>query len=315
MLECENGAYYTGLTDDVTRRFGEHLRGTAKAKYTRSFRPVRIARCWRLAGSRGDAQRVERAIQGLGRRAKEELVADPGLLPGIIGGWAGPAPEIAAYDAAPDNGEGHDVTCYLPVPGDTDGNPYLGEVMSLIRAARRDGREALVRALGEKRSELISRYAFSIPTPDIVREIARLSPLVEIGAGSGYWARCLRAAGADIVAYDTRPPGEGLPFDPAGGNPWFEEEWFNVTEGDAAMAGRYPERSLFLCWPPIHDAMAMDALSGYRAAGGKKLVYIGSPGSSGDEAFHRELATLTVERSARLWSWPGIDEMLVIYDL
>jgi putative endonuclease len=313
MLECENGSYYTGLTDDIVRRFEEHLRGTAKAKYTRSFRPVRIARCWRLAGSRGDAQRVERAIQALGRRGKEDLVSDPGLLAGILGGRAGGLPEIVEYDLSPEAAEGHDITFYLPVSGDTDGNPYLEEVLSLVKASRRRGREALASALAEKRGDLIGRYAFSIPTPDIVQEIARRSPLVEIGAGSGYWARCLRAAGADIIAYDTRPPGDEAPLDPSSGNPWFEDEWFTIMEGEAGMAGRYPERTLFLCWPPIHDPMAMDAVTCYRAAGGRKLVYIGSPGSSGDEAFHRELAGLAVELSARLWSWPGIDERLVIY--
>lgn len=259
MLECENGSFYTGLTDDIVRRFDEHLRGTAKAKYTRSFRPVRIARCWRMAGTRGEAQKVERAIQGLNRRDKEGLVADPGLLSGILRAGEGDMPDCTAYDVSPDGAEGHDITSYLPGPGDAAGNPYLEEVLALVRAERRGGRAALLRALDEKRAELICRYAFSIPTPDIVREIAGHSPLVEIGAGSGYWARCLKAAGADIIAYDTRPPGDEIPWDPRGGNRWFEEEWFNVTEGDAFMAGRFPERSLFLCWPPIHDAMAMEA--------------------------------------------------------
>ena len=73
-----------------------------------------------------------------------------------------------------------------------------------------------------------------------MREIVRHTPLIEIGAGSGYWAMCLARAGADIIAYDSRPPGEDSPFDPLGGNRWFEEEWFNVMEGDASMAGTVP---------------------------------------------------------------------------
>jgi len=311
MLECENGSFYTGLTDDIARRFDEHFRGTAKAKYTRSFRPVRIARCWRLAGTRGDAQKVERAIQRMDRKGKEGLVAEPGIIHDILRN--ADKLEIVPYDAAPGEQEERDITRYRPGAGDTTGNPYLEEVLSLVRAGRRAGREALMQALAEKRGELISRYAFPIPTPDIVEQIVRRSPLIEIGAGSGYWALCLREAGADIIACDIRPPGEELPWDPLAGNRWFEDEWFNVTEGDASMAGRHPERSLFLCWPPLHDPMAMDALTSYRAAGGKTLVYIGSPGSSGDEAFHRELSAISPELSVGLWSWPGIGERLMVY--
>jgi hypothetical protein len=59
--------------------------------------------------------------------------------------------------------------------------------------------------------------------------------------------------------------------------------------------------------------MAIDALNSYRAAGGKKLVYIGSPGSSGDVNFHRELASMELEKKISLWSWPGMEEYLMIY--
>jgi putative endonuclease len=315
MLECENGSYYTGSTDDIVRRFDEHLRGTAKAKYTRSFRPVRIARCWRLAGTRGDAQKVERAIQRLSRKGKEDLVADPVLLGSMLSAGMGEGLDIALHDCTRNGPARGDITVYRAATGDTEGNPYLEEVLALVRTGRRSGRAALMKMLGEKRGELVCRYAFSIPTPDLLREIASRSPLVEIGAGSGYWARCLTASGADIVAYDARPPAEGDPCDATAGNRWFEDEWFNVMEGDASMAGRYPERTLFLCWPPIHDAMAMDALAGYRAAGGKTLIYIGDPGSSGDEAFHRELGLLKTEYSAGLWSWPGVEERLMIFSL
>ena len=39
-----------------------------------------------------------------------------------------------------------------------------------------------------------------------LRTILAYSPLVEIGAGTGYWARLLRQLGADIVCYDAVPP-------------------------------------------------------------------------------------------------------------
>jgi putative endonuclease len=84
MLECENGSLYTGLTDDLARRFGAHLKGTARSKYTRSFRPVRVAGSWKVAGSKGNALRIERIIKGLDRKAKRALTEDPESLSGLV---------------------------------------------------------------------------------------------------------------------------------------------------------------------------------------------------------------------------------------
>ncbi len=42
LLECENGALYTGITTDLARRFAEHAAGKG-GHYTRAHPPVRIA--------------------------------------------------------------------------------------------------------------------------------------------------------------------------------------------------------------------------------------------------------------------------------
>lgn len=42
ILECANGALYTGITTDVKRRFKEHASGTG-GRYTRSQKVQRIA--------------------------------------------------------------------------------------------------------------------------------------------------------------------------------------------------------------------------------------------------------------------------------
>mmetsp|Transcript_7858 Transcript_7858/g.19988 ORF Transcript_7858/g.19988 Transcript_7858/m.19988 type:complete len:164 (-) Transcript_7858:188-679(-) len=46
------------------------------------------------------------------------------------------------------------------------------------------------------------KYAWAIPDQRAIRIIANFSPLVEIGAGKGYWAMLLRQAGADVLALD-----------------------------------------------------------------------------------------------------------------
>ncbi len=41
LLECRNGSWYAGITNDVERRFQAHLRGTG-ARYTRANPPLRV---------------------------------------------------------------------------------------------------------------------------------------------------------------------------------------------------------------------------------------------------------------------------------
>ena len=86
IIECENGSYYTGYTNDIRRRLREHReakRGRV-AKYTRSFRPARLAGCWRITGTKREAMRIERLIKGMDRSDKCAFVRDPNLLCAIM---------------------------------------------------------------------------------------------------------------------------------------------------------------------------------------------------------------------------------------
>jgi predicted GIY-YIG superfamily endonuclease len=42
MLRCIDGTFYTGMTNDVTRRFDEHNVGSNATCYTFSRRPLRL---------------------------------------------------------------------------------------------------------------------------------------------------------------------------------------------------------------------------------------------------------------------------------
>lgn len=98
ILECENGSYYTGYTTDIERRYREHVDGTSSARYTRSFKPVRIAQCWQLTGSMGDALKVEKAVKRCARHDKERLVDSPDLLAAMVSESIGPGTRIAISD-------------------------------------------------------------------------------------------------------------------------------------------------------------------------------------------------------------------------
>lgn len=213
--------------------------------------------------------------------------------------------------SAPHPGAG--IIDYRPTPDDARiSNPFLDEVMALIDSHRNGDPAPCAELLSAARAEFIGRYAFSIPTADTLGAITAVGPLVEIGAGSGYWAWCLAQWGADIIALDHRPPDEGDPWDPRGGNQWFDDTWTWVGEGTAHDAASHPDRALFLCWPPPENPMARDALAAHRAAGGRIAVFLGSRRSCADAAFFHDLAAgarLTVREHC---SWPGVEERLVI---
>ena len=77
VLLCRNNTYYTGYTNDLEKRYQSHLDGTGKCKYTRSFKPVRVAQSWKINGDKAQAMEIERAIKKLSRGEKEKIIADP----------------------------------------------------------------------------------------------------------------------------------------------------------------------------------------------------------------------------------------------
>ena len=77
ILECQNGNFYTGYTKNLAVRYYQHKSGKQSAKYTRSFKPVKIAQCWRLFDSIGTALKVERFIKNQKRETKQYWVQNP----------------------------------------------------------------------------------------------------------------------------------------------------------------------------------------------------------------------------------------------
>ncbi len=72
IVECRDGSFYTGITNDLERRQQEHNEGTA-SRYTRSRRPVTM-RYYEPCDSRSHALIRECSVKLLSRKEKLELV-------------------------------------------------------------------------------------------------------------------------------------------------------------------------------------------------------------------------------------------------
>lgn len=80
ILLCSNQSYYTGYTDNLAKRYQSHLDGSGRCKYTRSFKPLKIAQSWLIKEDKLLAMRLEREIKKRSRKAKLELILKPQLL-------------------------------------------------------------------------------------------------------------------------------------------------------------------------------------------------------------------------------------------
>ncbi len=73
IIECVNNHYYTGYTTDLMRRYKEHIKGTSKCRYTRSFPPKRLVAFW-CFNTRSEALKAEARIKKMTRMQKIKLI-------------------------------------------------------------------------------------------------------------------------------------------------------------------------------------------------------------------------------------------------
>ncbi len=80
MVRTNHGQLYTGITQDVTRRFLEHQEGGKKtAKYLRGKGPLKLVFQQEI-GSRSSALKAETALKKLPKQQKESLAENSGRL-------------------------------------------------------------------------------------------------------------------------------------------------------------------------------------------------------------------------------------------
>ncbi len=73
ILECADGSFYTGWTNNIVRRYKAHQAGHG-AKYTKSHKPIRIVHL-EIFEEKTDAMKREYAIKHMSRAEKEKLIS------------------------------------------------------------------------------------------------------------------------------------------------------------------------------------------------------------------------------------------------
>ncbi|MEK7576528.1 MAG: GIY-YIG nuclease family protein [Patescibacteria group bacterium] len=73
ILKCKDGSLYTGITNNLKKRFSDHQNGKG-GRYTRSHKPVKVLYSERYA-TKSKALRREFQIKSLSRKKKLQLMA------------------------------------------------------------------------------------------------------------------------------------------------------------------------------------------------------------------------------------------------
>ncbi len=73
ILECSDGTFYTGVTNNLDRRLSEHNEGISPKSYTFPRRPVKVVFSEEFT-SPIDALEAEKQVKGWSRKKKQALI-------------------------------------------------------------------------------------------------------------------------------------------------------------------------------------------------------------------------------------------------
>jgi putative endonuclease len=75
ILKCFDNSYYTGVTNDIDRRFNEHQNGENTSCYTFKRRPLILVYCEKFLDV-NQAIAFEKQVKGWSRKKKEAIIND-----------------------------------------------------------------------------------------------------------------------------------------------------------------------------------------------------------------------------------------------
>jgi hypothetical protein len=180
-------------------------------------------------------------------------------------------------------------------------NPYLEEYCNCQQKLY-DNEWNISSKLYYYRNSLVFKYSWAIPDENALKIISKYSPIIEIGAGLGYWASLLNQAGCDIICFD-----DGT---------WKNkrDKYYKVECRNEWVIPEYQNRTLFLCWPPYDNDMAYTALRLYQ---GETLIFVGEGygGCTGNDRFFKELKSFwELSEDIYIPQWDGLRDCLYIYN-
>lgn len=149
------------------------------------------------------------------------------------------------------------------------------------------------------------KFGFSIPDFNTLKFIKSLKqPILDVGAGNGYWVWELKKLGVDARATSLQKEWYPLQMN------WGDVE--NLTAIDAIA--KYPNTVLMYNWPCYAEPWAHESLLTYQ---GNQVIYIGEGfgGCTANDGFHQELEDNWIEKKKiYIPQWWGLHDTFMYYE-
>jgi hypothetical protein len=175
-------------------------------------------------------------------------------------------------------------------------NPYLDDFRSLQEQSTFRGEQWF-----GNRQRLVEEYSWAVPTEDVITYLAEFDDLVEVGAGSGYWAWCIDQAGGNVKALDKDVP-------TSSDDSWYEVRRHYVNRQETTFDGD----AVLMVWPPHNDDMAASVASDEP----NHICYVGEPRggcTASDSFFDIVESRYGLVGQLELPSYAGVDDNFYHY--
>jgi hypothetical protein len=143
-------------------------------------------------------------------------------------------------------------------------NPYKEDFDKLREEATFAGEQWFGR-----REQLVEQYSWAVPNEEVIDYLTQFDAITEVGAGSGYWAKCVNENGGTVYAVDKDPP---------------DNQYVDVK---SQCASSVETQVVLLVWPPYDEMMAATAID----HSPNHVLYVGEPmgGCTANRTFFEHL--------------------------
>jgi hypothetical protein len=126
--------------------------------------------------------------------------------------------------------------------------------------------------------------AWGIPNKEALEELAKYQPILEVGAGLGYWAKLLQDRNVEILPTDRDAP---------------TLAHTKVTQVDTLHSIENRNYTLFMCWVPEEAAIEVS-----RAYEGNTIIWVGE---------QIKFPNFQLEKEITLPQWKGYEDSMQVF--
>jgi hypothetical protein len=151
--------------------------------------------------------------------------------------------------------------------------------------------------------QAVPEFGFSIPCREVLDALYLHQPILEVGAGTGYWTALMRKYKIDVIGTDPNLQG------------WwtstgrYDPEQVKLQAKTAIR--RWPQRTVFCSWPSYEETWFHQALQAMRI--GQRLVLIEEDACADDKTWayrDRRFESLT---DISVPAWPGMNDRCAVW--